>query len=220
MRLQVSLLVGPVVDPLVPTKDPQESTTVTPAEIIYHRRVQVLDRAGKTSVTEACRTFGISRTTYYRWAGRAQRYGLAALLPKGRRPPVMPTATPPDQVQAVLAEAVARPTLGARQLVCHLADRGVRLSPSGVQKLLRRHRLGRRAQRVAALAQLTATTTGIVTTAAKDGPFGFCHFAARPGDLVALDTFSVGKPRGHRAGLAADGGRHRHPLCHRRPRRR
>src|SRR4029453_14036143 len=124
MRLQVPPLVGPVVDPLVPTKEPQESTTMTPAEIIYHRRVQVLDRAGQTSVTEACRIFGISRTTYYRWASRAQRYGLAALLPKGRRPPVMPTATPPDQVQAVLAEAVARPTLGARQLVGHLADRG------------------------------------------------------------------------------------------------
>jgi transposase len=169
---------------------------VTPAEIIYHRRVQVLDRAGQTSVTEACRTFGISRTTYYRWAGRAQRYGLAALLPKGRRPPVMPTATPPDEVQAVLAEAVARPTLGARQLVDHLAERGVRLSPSGVQKLLRRHRLGRRAQRVAALAQLTAATTGLLTPAAKHGPFGFCHFAARPGDLVALDTFYVGKLKG------------------------
>ena len=110
MRLQVPPLVGAVVDPLVPTKEPQESTTVTPAEIIYHRRVQVLDRAGQTSVTEACRTFGISRTTYYRWAGRAQRSGLAALLPKGRRPPVMPTATPPEQVEAVLAEAVARPT--------------------------------------------------------------------------------------------------------------
>jgi hypothetical protein len=40
---------------------------------------------------------------------------MAALLPKGRPPPVMPTATPPDQVEAVLAEAVARPTLGARQ---------------------------------------------------------------------------------------------------------
>jgi len=33
---------------------------------------------------------------------------------------------------------------------------------------------------VAALAQLTAATTGILTTPAKDGPFGFCHFAARP----------------------------------------
>jgi hypothetical protein len=129
----------------------------------------------------------------------------------------MPTATPPDQVEAVLAEAVARPTIGARRLVDHLADRGVRLSASGVQKILSRHRLGRRSQRVAALAQLTAATTGILTTDAKDGPFGFCHFAARPGDLVALDTFYVGKPRRHRPGLAVDGGRYRHPLCHRRP---
>jgi hypothetical protein len=86
----------------------------------------------------------------------------------------MPTATPPDQVEAVLAEAVARPTLGARQLVGHLTDQRVHLSPSGVHKILGRHRLGRRAQRVAALAQLTAAATGIVTTAAKDGPFGFC----------------------------------------------
>ena len=108
----------------------------------------------------------------------------------------MPNATPPDQVEAVLAEAVARPTIGAQRLVEHLADRGVRLSASGVQKILRRHQLGRRAQRVAALAQLTAATTGILTTPAKDGPFGFCHFAARPGDLVALDTFYVGKLKG------------------------
>jgi transposase-like protein len=98
-----------VVDPLVPTKEPQESTTVTPAEIIYHRRVQVLDHAGRTSVSDACRTFGVSRTSYHRWAGRAQRYGLTALLPKNRRPPVMPTATPPDQVEAVLAEASPAP---------------------------------------------------------------------------------------------------------------
>jgi len=183
---------GLVVDPLVPTKEPQEPTTVTPAEIIYHRRVQVLDRAGQTSVTEACRTFGVSRTSHYRWAGRAQRYGLAALLPKGRRPPVMPTATPPEQVEVVLAEAVARPTIGARRLVEHLAERGVRLSPSGGSRSC----WSGRAQRVAALAQLTAATTGILTTQAKDDPFGFCHFAARPGDLVALDTFYVGKLKG------------------------
>jgi transposase InsO family protein len=141
-------------------------------------------------VTEACRTFGISRTTYYRWAGRAQRYGLAALLPKGRRPPVMPTATPPDQVEAVLAEAVARPTLGARQLVDHLAVRGVRLSPSGSRSSCDA------TGSAAALAQLTTVTTGILTIDAKDGPFGFCQFAARPGDLVALDTFYVGKLNG------------------------
>jgi hypothetical protein len=27
---------------------------------------------------------------------------------------------------------------------------------------------------------------------AKTGPFGFCHFAARPGELLALDSFYSG----------------------------
>jgi transposase-like protein len=123
--------------------------------------LQVLDRAGQTSVTEACRTFGVSRTTYHRWAGRAQRYGLAAPLPKGRRPPVMPTATPPDQVEAVLAEAVARPTIGAQRLVDHLAER------------------------VAALAQLTAATTGIVTPRPRMGHLGS---ATSPPGLATRDA--------------------------------
>jgi len=180
---------------LVPTKE-LEHTTVTLEEIIYHRRVRVLDHAGQTTIAEACRVFGVSRTTFYRWAERARRYGLAALMPKGRRAPAMPNATAPHVIEIVLAEAVARPTLGARRLLEHLAERDVILSASGVQKLLNRHQLGRRAQRVAALAQITAAGTGLVTQAAKDGPFGFCHFAARPGDLVALDSFYVGKLKG------------------------
>jgi hypothetical protein len=49
-------------------------------------------------------------------------------VPKDRRQPVIPTETPPDQVEAVLAEAVARPTVGAQRLVDHLADRGIPLS--------------------------------------------------------------------------------------------
>jgi hypothetical protein len=193
MRLQVPPLVGPVVDPLVPTKEPQEPTTVTPAEIIYHRRVQVLDRAGQTSVTEACRTFGISRTTYYRSAGPAQRYGAGGAAAQGLAATGYADRDPTRPGPGGAGRGGRSADLCARQLVGHLADRWVRLSASGVQKILRRHRLGRRAQRVAALAQLTAATTGILTSPLKEGPFGFCHFAARPGDLVALDTFHVGK---------------------------
>jgi transposase InsO family protein len=169
---------------------------VTPAEIIYHRRVRVLDHAGTHGVTATCATFGISRQSYYRWARRARDYGLSALMPKARRSFAQPNTTPPHVVEIVLAEAVARPTLGARRLLEHLAERQVTLSASGVQKILVRHHLGRRSERVAALAQITAATSGLVTDPAKNGPFGFCHFAARPGDLVALDTFYVGKLKG------------------------
>jgi transposase InsO family protein len=183
-------------DPLVPTKEPKESITVTPAEIIYQRRVRVMEHASKTSVSEACRVFGISRTTYYRWKRMVEPYGLAALMPKTRRAPAMPNATPSWVVDELLAEAVVRPTLGARRYADVLAERGFAISASGVQKILRRHNLGLRRQRVGALAQLTAATSGLVTEPAVDGPFGFCHFAARPGDLVALDSFYIGKLKG------------------------
>lgn len=169
---------------------------MTPSEIIFHRRVRVLEHAAKTSVSEAHRVFGVSRKAIHDWKRVAAAYGLDALMPKARRAPAMPNATPTWVVEELLAEAVVRPTLGADRYAEILAGRGFVMSRSGVQKLLNRCGLGRRRQRVAALAQLTAATTGLVTEAALEGPFGFCHFAARPGDLVALDSFFIGKLKG------------------------
>src|SRR5437773_586107 len=114
----------------------------------------------------------VSRTTYYRWARRAEAHGPAALMPKGRRPPAMPNQTPVWVVDELLAEAVVRPTLGARRYAEQLRARGLQISASGVQKILVRHGLGRRRQRVAALAQVTAATSGLVTDNAKHGPSG------------------------------------------------
>jgi hypothetical protein len=53
-------------DPVVPSTEPEESIAMTPAEIISHRRVRVLEHAAKTDVAKACRVFGVSRTTFYR----------------------------------------------------------------------------------------------------------------------------------------------------------
>jgi transposase InsO family protein len=183
-------------DPLVPTKEPKEPITVTPDQIIYQRRVRVMELARRTGVSEACRTFGVSRTTFYRWQRRVEVGGLDALMPKGRRPPAMPNQTPAWVVDELLAEAVVRPTLGARRYAHDLGKRGFVISASGVQKILNRHQLGRRRQRVGALAQLTAATSGLLTDDAREGAFGFCHFAACPGDLVALDSFYIGNLKG------------------------
>jgi transposase InsO family protein len=170
---------------------------MTPQEIIAQRRLRVLELAGELgNVAAACRQVGVSRTSFYRWANRAARYGTGALTPKPRRRPVVPGAFPPETIEAILAEALARPTLGARQLIGHLAERGVLASHSGVQKILRRHNLHTRARRVRAMAQITACESGLVTRDALDGPFGFCHFAANPGDLVALDSFYIGRLKG------------------------
>src|SRR5262249_14681629 len=154
----------------------KEPITVTPAEIIYQRRLAVLEHAERTKdVTATCRIFGISRTRYYEWKKVADRYGLAALLPKGRRSPQMPGTTPTHVVEELLTLAVLEPTIGCRQYADRLGNRGYAIAKSTVQKILVTHGLGRRGQRLARSAAIAAATTGLITDAArKDEPFGFC----------------------------------------------
>jgi transposase InsO family protein len=196
--LHIHLVKGSVMDPVVPSTEPKESITVTPAEIIYHRRLRVLEHAQMSgNVAETCRTFGISRTRFYEWRNRAERYGVEALMPKGRRAPQLPNATPTWVVEELLALAVAKPTLGCRQLADELGRRGYAISKTTVQKHLVDHGLGKRAQRLARAAAIAALAGGLITEAAvSDKLFGFCHFAAWPGDLVALDSFYIGNLKG------------------------
>jgi len=188
---------------------------VTYEDIVYDRRVRVINHAAKIgNVAEACRVFGVSRKTYYqwlkaastygtsallpkdRWLKAASTYGTSALLPKDRRAPHQPNRMSSEEVSIIVAEAITRPTLGPKSLLRHLAARGVHRSASGVAKVLKRHQLGTRRLRVAALASLTAVDSGQVTEAALEGPFGFCLYASRPGQVVSLDSFSVGRLKG------------------------
>ena len=171
---------------------------MTRAEIIYQRRIAVLDHAARVgNVAEACRVFGISRTRYYEWKGVADHYGLAALMPKERRAPQMPEATPTHVLEALLTLAVLEPTIGCRQYADRLGDQGFSIAKSTVQKHLVAHNLGKRSQRLARAAAITAATTGLVTEAAReDEPFGFCLATGGPGELVCLDSFYIGKLKG------------------------
>jgi hypothetical protein len=140
---------------------------------------------------------GVSRTWFYEWRRLAEQYGLDALMPKQRRPPAEPNETPTHVVAELLTLAVVEPTLGCRQYADRLAERRYVVSKTTVQKHLVDHGLGRRSQRVARAAAVTAATTGLITeSAAEVEPRGLCHFAAAPGDLVALDSFYIGHHTG------------------------
>jgi transposase InsO family protein len=140
---------------------------------------------------------GISRTRYYEWRGIVAQYGLAALMPKERRTPQLPNATPSHIIEELLTLAVVEPTLGCRQYADRLAERGYQIGKTTVQKHLVDHGLGRRAQRVVRAATITAVTMGLSTEAARDGePFGFCHYSPAPGHLVAADSFYIGNLKG------------------------
>jgi transposase InsO family protein len=170
---------------------------VTPDQIIYQRRLRTLAAARELgNVSEACRRNGVSRTTYYQWLGIAALYGLEALMPKARRRPQLLNQTPTHVVAELLTLAVMQPTLGCRRYADALTDRGLVVSKTTVNKILGDHSLSRRAQRIAKAAEIAAATTGLMTRDQLEGAWGFCHWAAKPGDLVALDSFYIGKLTG------------------------
>ena len=174
-------------------------TMTTPTDIIFARRVRLLELAAELgNVSEACRVLGVSRTRYYEWKALADAHGLEALWPKDRRRPAQPNETPTHVITDLLALVVIEPTIGCRQYADRLAELGFTISKTTVQRLLVAHGLGRRAQRVARAAAVAALC-GVVTEAVTDTtaePFGFCHWAGRPGELVALDSFYIGHLKG------------------------
>jgi transposase-like protein len=80
---------------------------------VYQQRVRALDHARNSgNVAATCRTFGIIPKTVYKWRNTAAKYGLATLMPKTKRPPAMPNATPTHIVELLLTLAIKMPTLG------------------------------------------------------------------------------------------------------------
>lgn len=187
-------------DPVVPSKESKEPITMaTSYDIIYQRRVRLLDLAEEIgNVSRACELMGISRTRYYEWKRKADQYGIEALMPKPRRRPQHDHETPTHVIADLMAIVIVEPTLGCRQLADRLDELGYQISKSTVQRILVDHGLGRRSQRLARAAAVAALC-GLVTepvTETSPEPFGFCHYAAAPGDLVALDSFYIGHLKG------------------------
>ncbi len=164
-------------------------------DIIYRFRVALFARAQAVGVSQACREFGVTRSTYYGRLQQVKLWGLDALRPRERRPPQMPNHTPPWIEQRVIAFALGFPGLGPRRIAAELAqDRwgGVVLSASGVWRVLRRHGLNTRARRLAVVGG-----TAIPVELERPEPAPERHIeATEPGEVVQLDCFAVGRLSG------------------------
>src|SRR2546430_17221336 len=84
-------------------------------DVLFGYRLQLFDLAGRTTVAHACRTFGIHRSTYYRWRSQVERSGLEMLRPRERRLPVMPNQIPQVVEERIVGFSLGHPGLGARQ---------------------------------------------------------------------------------------------------------
>lgn len=157
-------------------------------------RLQLFDYATRTSVSEACRTFGVHRSTYYGWKRRIERHGLEVLRPRERRRPQMPNQLSAVVEERIVSFSIAHPGLGPRRVATELGRErwgGLLVSPNGVWRTLRRHGLNTRAKRLALVAGYRAPYEP------PREPEPEPHIdVERPGELVGMDCFSVGRLRG------------------------
>lgn len=177
---------------------------MTLEQSVIARRVHVISRAQELgNVSAACREAGISRTLYYRWLTRYERYGIDGLHPRrhqARRG--RPVQTTPQMERLVLAWALSWPTWGSSRLAAQLAFLGLaRIAPSTVQRILRRHGLPTRRERLTVLELHSARHAGLLTDrtrrALQEARGRKRHVeASQPGELVCLDSFYIGKLKG------------------------
>ena len=174
---------------------------MTLEDTIIKRRRHVMHRvAAGIPVSQVCRENGISRATYYEWRRRYLEFGDAGLWPKPVRPVRWNRQTPPALEHKVLAYALQCPTRGPQHISDQLAlpaYGGVRISGTAVYKILKRHGLQTRWERLARLEGAALESIGLVTERSAKTLAKLRHVeASRPGELVCLDSFYIGRLKG------------------------
>jgi transposase InsO family protein len=145
------------------------------------------------SIREGCRRAGIHHSTYYDWLARLKADGIEGLTPGHSRTRVRSGSRIRLEAE-VVALALAKPALGPKQLCSQLQMRGIEVgSASQVWRILVNHRLNTSQLRY----RLIAATQGL-TIAENEGPVRSKPWvgklkADKPGDLVQLDCFHIGR---------------------------
>jgi transposase len=172
----------------------EEQEQMTKDDVLFGYRQQLFGEAARTSVSAACRTFGVHRSTYYAWKRQVDRHGLEMLRPRERRRPQMPNQLPKMVEQRIVSFSIAHPGLGPKRVASELGREkwgGIVVSPNGVWKVLCRHGLNTRAKRLGLIAGYAAA----YEPPRDPGPEQHID-VERPGQLVGIDCFYVGRLRG------------------------
>jgi transposase InsO family protein len=163
-------------------------------DVLFGYRLQLFDYAARTTVSEACRTFGVHRSTFYRWKRMVDRHGLEILRPRERRTPKMPNQLPAMVEERIVAFAIAHPGHGPRRVASELGREkwgGIVVSANGVWRCLRRHGLNTRGKRLSLVAGYRSPYEPPREPAPEP------HIEVdHPGELVGFDCFYVGRLRG------------------------
>lgn len=167
---------------------------MTKDDVLFGYRQALFAEAARTSVAGACRRFGVHRSTYYAWKRQVDRHGLEMLRPRERREPRMPNQLSKMIEERIVSFSLGHPGLGPKRVSSELARPewgGIVVSPNGVWKVLCRHGLNTRAKRLGVIAGYAAP----YEPPRDPGPERHID-VSRPGELVGIDCFFVGRLQG------------------------
>jgi transposase len=164
---------------------------MTKDDVLFGYRQALFAEAARTSVSEACRRFGVHGSTYYAWKRQVDRHGLEMLRPRGRRRPedAQPALQDGRGADRQLFDRPSGPGPKARLRELRRPKwGGIVVSPNGVWKVLCRHGLNTRAKRLGLIAGYAAP----YEPPRDPGPKRHID-VSRPGELVGIDCFYVGR---------------------------
>jgi transposase InsO family protein len=174
-------------------------------EKIIKNKVGLLELSNHLgNVSRACKIFGYSRDSFYRFKKLYDEGGESALLEISRKKPNRKNRVAEEVEEAVVKLAVEYPAFGQVRAANELKRMSVFLSPGGVRNIWVRHNLETMKKRLMVLEEKMARENMILTEAQlialerrKENKEAFGEIETEhPGYLGAQDTYYVGNLKG------------------------